>query len=275
MVKSNNSLTRAKLLKQLWTPEEDKVLTQIVSARGAGNWAYIAKHLPSRIGKQCRERWYNHLCPSICKAEWSPEEKWVLFLGHTLFGSQWRRITHLLPGRTDNSIKNCWNSSMKKLLPDFQTRLEILAADATARAQLPLAEQRLVEDIACGKQSATTACSEDRSENCESRTTLSALAERSPVAKDGQYVRIRLFGLPPAVEVHGRGFRASKFVAAGANGPGSEPRQPKCFVPLGYLNEFAGDQRTIPVFESSDLLKAVTRNVVCFDFDEFFQESRA
>lgn len=158
MVKSSNavivprvpSALRAKLVKRLWSPEEDEVLAHVVRAQGPGNWAYIAKGLPGRIGKQCRERWYNHLCPSIKKAEWSLEEKWLLFLGYTLHGSQWRRMTVLLPGRTDNSIKNCWNSSLKKLLGPFEARLEsaleTLPRDRTAGAFSPI-ERGLLEDI--------------------------------------------------------------------------------------------------------------------------------
>ncbi|PSR96696.1 Transcription factor WER like [Actinidia chinensis var. chinensis] len=110
--------------KGLWTEEEDRILMDYIRVHGKGKWNHVAKMTGlafsslglKRCGKSCRLRWINYLSPTIKHGSFSEEEDDLIVRLHKLLGNRWSLIAGRVPGRTDNQVKNYWNTHLSKKL---------------------------------------------------------------------------------------------------------------------------------------------------------------
>jgi len=123
----NNS--KRKTGPKAWTKEEDALLLSIVqSMRVPMKWSLVAQNLPERTGKQCRERYVNHLNPRLKVTDWSPTEDATIFHLFNTIGSHWAKMSKIIPGRTDNGIKNRFHNLRRQLEREDEHRLRLSAA---------------------------------------------------------------------------------------------------------------------------------------------------
>ncbi|GLJ14084.1 hypothetical protein SUGI_0225500 [Cryptomeria japonica] len=103
--------------KGTWTLEEDKILAEYIQKNGHGSWRALPREAGlRRCGKSCRRRWTNYLRPDIKRGRFQPQEEKTVLQLHAILGNRWSTIASHLPGRTDNEIKNFWNTHLKKKL---------------------------------------------------------------------------------------------------------------------------------------------------------------
>ncbi|GJM94918.1 hypothetical protein PR202_ga11603 [Eleusine coracana subsp. coracana] len=166
------------LVKGPWSKEEDEIIIQMVNKLGPKKWSTIAQALPGRIGKQCRERWHNHLNPGINKEAWTQEEEIRLIHAHQTYGNKWAELTKFLPGRTDNAIKNHWHSSVKKKICSYRASGLLAQFQEIAHVEYPASSLNIDSSPAMTQQN-----SEDSAFNVVGEVDGSIELSQSSLAK--------------------------------------------------------------------------------------------
>ncbi|WOL11779.1 transcription factor MYB86-like [Canna indica] len=137
---------KQKLRKGLWSPEEDEKLVNHITKYGHGCWSSVPKQAGlQRCGKSCRLRWINYLRPDLKRGTFSDEEENLIVELHAVLGNRWSQIASRLPGRTDNEIKNFWNSCVKK-------KLRQRGIDPNTHKPIAETEAGEDKDIGCGER---------------------------------------------------------------------------------------------------------------------------
>ena len=133
------------LVKGPWSAHEDLLLKQWVDTQGPQKWSLCAKNIIGRSGKQCRERWFNILNPDVRKGEWKQEEDALIFQMFQTCGPKWTMIAGYLEGRTENSIKNRFYSTIRKMKSQ-RTDLDIDIEPALP-LEMPEPEEKMISLI--------------------------------------------------------------------------------------------------------------------------------
>ncbi|KAL4445148.1 hypothetical protein ABPG74_021961 [Tetrahymena malaccensis] len=184
------------LVKGPWTAEEDEKLIYWVQQYGPYKWSQCSELITGRSGKQCRERWFNNLNPNVKKGNWTQEEDNAIFRGYLSHGSSWSKIAKNLEGRTENSVKNRFYSTVRKLLSDMEKKGKYVNQDnecdikniiqqslseySTSQNMIKLLNEELDQDNQQRRKSSTTATNSASMQDCNEINMNLALQNQDP-----------------------------------------------------------------------------------------------
>jgi hypothetical protein len=139
------------LIKEHFVQDEGDKIVRYVSEHGEQSWSGITSVVTTRTLKQCRERWFDHLSPDVSNKPWTDEEDAAIFELFQQYGTKWSLIALALPGRTDNAVKNRYNSSISKRIEPDVTGAMILTS-SKARRYVQKCQKRIPKRDALAQQ---------------------------------------------------------------------------------------------------------------------------
>ncbi|XP_002978781.2 transcription factor MYB34 isoform X2 [Selaginella moellendorffii] len=192
-----------------WTREEDALLIKYITAHGEGSWRTLPKQAGlRRCGKSCRLRWINYLRPDLKRGNITEEEDELIIKLHSLLGNRWSLIAGRLAGRTDNEIKNYWNTHLKK-------KLRSMGIDPHTHRPLEEVEQEAMQ----GRGSCS--CQRSKSTNAGSSSSSSDHHHRPPRGRPSQRGKVSFHKL--LTDDHEHGSLDADVGTSSARGPPASP----------------------------------------------------
>lgn len=175
-----------------WTPEEDIILVSYIQQHGPGNWRAVPSNTGLlRCSKSCRLRWTNYLRPGIKRGNFTEHEEKMIIHLQALLGNRWAAIASYLPQRTDNDIKNYWNTHLRKKLKKLQgndensTQEGATSSSSQSNFSKGQWERRLQTDIHMARKALCEALSLDKSDS--SANPISPIPSQQPVTGSSSY----------------------------------------------------------------------------------------